>query len=161
MEKKLQQYEKILDDLQSEKSVLDKKINKTMEKIAKLNLIINPPWWTQLDDEFSIFQGLIEHCECNKESSTTSRPAFSESASIKFTNGSYVCYSLEDEYGDGDQVSAFIDGYRSYKKIHKSLTEVLVGLKIEASDSNIKKLVDLLERAADTPWSFDMFFGWF
>lgn len=161
MEKKLQQYEKELAELQNEKCLLDKKINKMTQKIAKLDLIVNPPWWIQLDDEFAIFQGLIEHCERERESSTTSRPAFSESASITFTNGSCVRYSLEDEYGDGDQVSGYINDYRGYKKIHKSLTEVLIKLKIEASDLNVQKLVDLLERAAGSVWSFEMIFGEF
>lgn len=161
MDKKLQRYKKRLNDLESQKDLLDTQIDKTMKKIKDLDLIINPPWWTNLDDKFSIFQGLIKNCESDEEHNGDHRPVFSEYVLIQFINGSSVCYNLDDEYDDGSHITACIDGFDDYKNIRESLANVLVSLKIKASDRNVKKLLDLLEYASIRGDFSDKFKGFY
>lgn len=42
-------------------------MKKTKSKIRKIDSIINPPRWTDLDNKFRIFEGLIKDVVKNKK----------------------------------------------------------------------------------------------
>lgn len=184
MDKKLQIYKEKLEKKQNKKkskkeeinilkgeiNVLKEEIEKIKSKIEKIDLIINPPWWTNLDGKFSIFQGLIEDIDGNEVHNDDNDdddfdddfddyiPRFSENTTIEFKNESSLVFFLEDKYGDGSQISAYINYSKNCKEIYNRLTRVLTELKIKVCKKNILLLLDLLETSAKSEYIFEEIF---
>lgn len=155
MSENFQEYNKQLAELQKEKNSLEKKLKKIKNKIKEIGLIVNPPWWTKLDDELKIFQGLIKDIKNDKKYDVEYGPRYLVKTTIYFTNKSSLSFELCDEYGDGDVVSVYIDDESNFKKMYKSLADLLSHLNIEKSKENMLLLLELLEKAADVGSYFE------
>ena len=174
MNKVLDSYLNKLTKLQNERSMLDYQIQELNEKIS---LFADPPTdlINNLPKKFSIFEGLIKYFDSVQEyrdpgETNCAIPDYREATTIVFFNGSHVSYTLIDYYENGNDIFACINDSDDDEEISKKLAKILLKLGVRSSNSNIRKLVHLLEYFNDkidrtnesgTHYSFSQLFSKF